>query len=144
MSGNRVCISRNLKATHCTGSARSMSMESRVLCMGPHMQTTLYTLSTARATPMTPNMVAEEVDISSSQTRTSSTRKPSAATELLPQLPLWSPRLGRNDAFIKWHDALINIEADLDIVLDEQQPSFQHLVSHPLYANANQEVVFEI
>ena len=133
MSGNRVCISRNLNTTHCTGSARSMSMESRVLCMGPHMQTTLYTLSTARAAPMTPNMVAEEVDISSSQTRTSPTRKPSATTVLSYSHSFHS---GARDLDATTHsgihqvarDALINTcinidgEADLDIVLDEQQP----------------------
>ena len=46
-------------------------------------------------------------------------------------LPRWKPRDGRNDAYIKWYDALINLESDLDvdIELDEKQPSYQQLAT---------------
>ena len=57
MSGNRVCISRNLSPTAlhrvCSLDVHGVSRPLH----GTAMQTTLYTLSTARATPMTPNTV---------------------------------------------------------------------------------------
>ena len=37
------------------------------------------------------------------------------AIEQQAQLPKWNPRNGRNSQFIKWLDALQNIESDLDI-----------------------------
>ena len=53
-------------------------------------------------------------------------RKPHMITEL-PTLPKWQPRTGRNDNFIKWYDALISAEADLEIELEEKQPLLANL-----------------
>ena len=50
----------------------------------------------------------------------------------MPKLPRWRPRGGRNDDFIKWMDALTAVENDLDIVIDEQQPSLEHIPPHIL------------
>ena len=70
------------------------------------------------------NMVAEGSDTSRIQHYTP-TRQTFSVTEKLPQLPPWKVRDGRTNAFAKWHDALINIENDLDIDPNEQQPSFE-------------------
>ena len=45
------------------------------------------------------------------------------ATYALPELPTWRPRDGRNDHHIKWLDALTSMEADLDIVIDCEEPT---------------------
>ena len=52
-------------------------------------------------------------------------------------LPKWRPRTGRNDDFINWHDALISIEADLDIVADCTEPTLQELEAKRTPENAH-------
>ena len=43
-------------------------------------------------------------------------------------LPTWRPRDGRNESFLKWHDALINVEHDLGIDVDTPCPAYSELV----------------
>ena len=47
------------------------------------------------------------------------------ATYPLPKLPNWRPRDGRNAAYLKWYDALMTAEADLDYVNNESKPSLE-------------------
>ena len=67
--------------------------------------------------PLPSNMVADPVRpsqilIANAQPQTVF-RKPHMITELQ-TLPKWQPRTGRNDNFIKWYDALVSAEADLE------------------------------
>ena len=52
-------------------------------------------------------------------------------------LPKWRPRTGRNDDYINWHDALISIEADLDIMADCTEPTLQELEAKRTPENAH-------
>ena len=76
-------------------------------------------------------MVAEGVGITSptSQHHTPSVKRNSSTVTDQPVLPRWRLRDGRNDDFIKWHDALVSLEADLDFELEEEQPSYHQLVT---------------
>jgi hypothetical protein len=52
-----------------------------------------------------------------------------------PALPLWRPRDGRNEAHLKWHDALTSFEHDFGIDVDEPCPSLSDLVEEiPYYS----------
>ena len=44
-------------------------------------------------------------------------------TNVLPELPKWRPRDGRNDDYLKWYDALATFEADFDILVEEHEPT---------------------
>ena len=46
----------------------------------------------------------------------------------LPALPTWRPRDGRNEAYLKWHDALVRFEHDSGIDIDATLPSTSELV----------------
>ena len=48
----------------------------------------------------------------------------------LPKLPAWRPRDGRNAAYLKWYDALMTAESDLDFVFNEPKPC---LAAVPIY-----------
>ena len=75
------------------------------------------------------DMLAEWADPSSPKAQQHSLtakRHPACITDQ-PVLPRWRPRSGRTDEFIKWSDALVSLEADLDFELDEAQPCFQQL-----------------
>ena len=82
---------------------------------------------------MPPNMVAGRFDHRHLQpslqhypnivTRQAPTKEP-------PTLPKWNPRTGHNTTFIKWYDALVSAENDLDIDIDEQKPSFDSIPYH--------------
>ena len=50
------------------------------------------------------------------------------AMQAKPQLPLWRPRDGRNEAYLKWQDALTNFEHDYGIDVDAPCPSISEVV----------------
>ena len=50
------------------------------------------------------------------------------AMQAKPQLPLWRPRDGRNEAHLKWLDALTNFEHDVGIDIDAPCPTLSEVV----------------
>ena len=85
------------------------------------------------------NMVAERSTIDPRIYITNAARYTPNAKDL-PQLPQWKPRLGRNDAFVKWLDALITAEADLDIDIHEMQPCINAIPSSVTHNATRQEI----
>ena len=53
---------------------------------------------------------------------------PHTAMQHKPALPLWRPRDGRNETYLKWHDALINLEYEFGIDVDTPCPTLSELV----------------
>ena len=49
------------------------------------------------------------------------------AMQAKPQLPLWRPRDGRNEAYLKWQDALTNFEHDCGIDVNAPCPTFSEV-----------------
>ena len=90
---------------------------------------TLSSATTGRTgTRISPDMVAEDGSMPSHLNPAFVKRQ--ALLHDPPTLPQWAPRAGRNDAFIKWQDALIAAEATLDIDINEQQPQLAHLLAN--------------
>jgi hypothetical protein len=62
----------------------------------------------------------------------------------LPKLPAWRPRDGRNAAYLKWYDALMTAESDLDFVFNEPKPCLaavpQTLMSQAANTDALQDL----
>ena len=58
-------------------------------------------------------------------------------TNVLPELPKWRPRDGRNDDYLKWYDALATFEADFDILVEEHEPTLQELMTYRTAQNAH-------
>ena len=50
------------------------------------------------------------------------------AMQAKPLLPLWRPRDGRNEAYLKWHDALVSFEHDYGIDVNAPCPTISEVV----------------
>ena len=87
--------------------------------------------------PLPSNMVAGGVHDTSLTNHHYATPQNAQPLTIAP-LPKWHVRNGRNQAYLKWYDALMTAEADLDFKCDQPKPSFQALPQSIIEQAANE------
>ena len=82
-----------------------------------------------------------DLDLMQRQTATPPSANPMLSAYTPPKLPSWRPRDGRNAAYLKWYDALMTIESDLDYIHHEAKPCIEAIPPSIMSQAANQNAL---